>query len=145
MIIPMLLDVSPLARAQAALEKSFGFLHSELAGNPDLREQFRAATIQGFEVVYELAYKMIRRQLEAIVPVPSELREASFMDLMRTAADAGLIRLPASWKSYRELRNRTSHTYDEAEAETILGEIDAFLQDVRFTLAELKRRNDGID
>jgi nucleotidyltransferase substrate binding protein (TIGR01987 family) len=141
----MPLDVSPLARAQAALEKSLGFLHSELAGNPDLREQFRAATIHGFDVVYELAYKMIRRQLEAIVPVPSELREVSFMDLMRTAADAGLIRQPASWKNYRELRNRTSQTYDEAEAETILGEIDAFLQDVRFTLAELKRRNDGID
>jgi nucleotidyltransferase substrate binding protein (TIGR01987 family) len=142
----MKLDVSSLSRAVTALEKSLGFLHSDLAAdNPDLREQFRAATIQGFEFVYELTFKMIRRQLEQIVAVPSELREMTFPDLMRTAADAGLIQDSAAWRKYRELRNRTSHTYDEAEAEAILVDLDAFLADIRFTRDELTRRNHEID
>jgi len=140
----MRLDVSPLGKAVLQLEKSLGFLRSELArSNPDLREQFRAASIQAFGFVYELAVKMVRRQMEQIVATPSELREMNFMDLVRRAADAGLVRDANSWRQYRELRNRTSHTYDEEEAEAIVKELDAFLQDARFTTVELQRRNDA--
>lgn len=141
----MRLDITPLEKAVAALEKSLRFLRSEMSSDPDLREQFRAATVQGFETVYEMAYKMIRRQLEQIVPAPGALREITFQELMRTAAEAGLVRDPRAWWNYRDLRNRTPHTYDEAEAEAIVSEVEGFFQDVRFTLAELERRNHGAD
>jgi hypothetical protein len=61
-------------------------------GDAELRRQFRAATIQAFEFTYELAMKMIRRQLAEIIPNPAELPQMPFMDFIRTAADAGLVR-----------------------------------------------------
>jgi len=136
------LDCSALERAIAQLEKSYSYLDSDLSRqDPDLRDQFRAATVLAFEFTYEVAVKMIRRQLGQIVATPSALREMAFMDLIRTAADAGLVRDATPFKVYRELRNITSHTYDADKAEEIVQEIQAFLADVRFILAELQRRN----
>jgi nucleotidyltransferase substrate binding protein (TIGR01987 family) len=84
---------------------------------------------------------MIRRQLAQIVLNPPELRAMPFMDLMRTAADAGLIRDARPFHAYREKRNIISHTYDEKRAEEVLTVIAPFVEDMRFLLAELKRRN----
>ncbi len=142
----MRLDVSSLTSAIRQLEKSLGFLRSDLAeSNADLREQFRAASIQAFEFVYEVTVKMIRRQMEQITATPAELQGMSFIDLMRSAAGAGLVREADAWRLYRNLRNRTTRTYDADEAEAIVKELDAFLQDARFIAAELQRRNDGDD
>ena len=69
----MKLDYSSLESAVAQLQRSFDYLHSDLARKDDgLREQFRAATIQAFEFSYELAVRMIRRQLVLIVANPDE-------------------------------------------------------------------------
>ena len=63
----MKLDYSSLEDAVAQLQRSFDYLHGDLAStDSDLREQFRAATIQAFEFTYELAVKMIQRQLTQI-------------------------------------------------------------------------------
>lgn len=142
----MKLDYSALERAVAQLQKSFDYLHSSLAReNSDLREQFRAATIQAFKYTYELAIKMIRRQLARIVANPDELRKIDFADLMRTAADAGVVREAPAYIRYRELRNRTSHTYNIEQAERTVAVTDEFLRDVRFLLDELARRNRAVD
>ena len=142
----MKLDYSSLENAVAQLQKSFDYLHSDLAQkDPDLREQFRAATIQAFEFSYELAVKMIRRQLALIVANPDELREIDFADLMRDAADAGIVRDALPYIRYREMRNRTSHTYNAARAEETVRAMDAFLCDMRLLLKELWERNSGTD
>jgi nucleotidyltransferase substrate binding protein (TIGR01987 family) len=136
------IDYSPFEKAIAQLEKSKGFYHSKMAEeNDDLKEQFRAAVIQAFEYTYELAYKMIRRQLAQIVSNPAELKEMSFMDLIRTGKEAGLVREAPDYREYREKRNITSHTYDEDKALEIIAVIDSFLQEMRFLLYELKKRN----
>lgn len=141
-----ILDSSAFGRAIAQLEKSYDYLHSPLSrGDADLREQFRAATIQAFEYTYELGVKMIRRQLEQIVANPAELRELAFMDLMRTAAEAGLIREAPPFRIYRETRNITSHAYNAERAEEVVQVIDDFLHDMRFLLEELRERNRGTD
>ncbi|MBI4430306.1 MAG: nucleotidyltransferase substrate binding protein [Candidatus Omnitrophica bacterium] len=138
----MKIDCSALEQAVAQLEKSMGFLHSELARkNKDLYEQFRTASIKAFEYTYELALKMIRRQLEQIALNPEELREMAFMDFIRTAYEAGLIREVPVFKAYREKRNITAHTYDADKAEAILSILDSFLHDARYILEELKKRN----
>ena len=140
--IYMKIDFSSLEKAVTQLQKSFEYLHSDLAKkDSDLREQFRAATIQGFEFSYELAIKMIRRQLTGILPNPHKLQEVDFADLMRIAADAGLIRDPLSYIEYREMRNRTSHTYNVDQAEQTVSEMDKFLSDMRLLIKELKERN----
>ena len=138
----MKLDYSSLEDAVAQLQKSFDYLHGDLARkDPHLREQFRAATIQAFEFTYELAVKMIQRQLAQIVANPDALREMDFADRMRDAADAGIVRDAPSYVRYRELRNKTSHTYDTDWAEKTVSVIDEFLRDVRFLLQELQKRN----
>jgi nucleotidyltransferase substrate binding protein (TIGR01987 family) len=140
----MNLDVSPLEKAIGQLEKSLSFYNSEMAEeNFDLKLQFRTAVIKGFEFTYELAVKMIKRQLGLIVANPTELNEMTFMDLMRTAQEAGLIREAPTYKLYRDKRNMTSHTYEEDKALEVLSIVDPFLQDMRFVLNELKRRNRG--
>ena len=142
----MRLDVTALEKALSLLEQSLSYLRSELAASdPKLRAQFRAAAIQGFEYTYELAFKMIRRQLAQISAVPAELAEMPFKDLIREAADAGLIVDPESFFLYREIRNITAHTYDEAKAEKVLGVLDGFRKDVLVLLKELKRRNHADD
>ena len=138
----MIIDYSPFEKAIAQLEKSMSFYNSEMAEeSDDLKEQFRAAVIQAFEYTYELAYKMIRRQLEQIVPNPGELKEMNFMDLIRTGKEAGLIREAPHYREFREKRNITSHTYDEDKAVEIMTIIDPFMQEMRFLLNELKKRN----
>ena len=138
----MKLYYSTLEKAMAQLEKSLAYLDSEMSrDDPDLRMQFRAASIQAFEYTYELAVKMIRRQLEQIVSNPAELREMVFMDLIRSASEAGLVKDVPAYKVFREKRNITSHTYDDAKAEYVLSGIDVFVDNTRFLLRELKRRN----
>ena len=138
----MKLDYSPLASAVEQLQTSFGYLHGDLAcADSGLREQFRAATIQAFEFTYELAVKMIQRQLAQIAANPDALRKMDFADLMRDAADAGIVRDALPYISYRELRNKTSHTYDADRAEETVAMIDEFLRDMLFLLQELRKRN----
>src|SRR5882757_5564859 len=105
----MKLDLSALRDAVAALEKSLGYLYSELAKDPDLREQFRAACIQAFEFTYEVGYKMLKRQLEQIASNPAEIDQMTFMQVIRSGAEAGLIADIARFKDYRDKRNITSH------------------------------------
>ena len=142
----MKLDYSSFESAVGQLQKSFDYLHSNLAHeDSDLREQFRAATVQAFEFTYELAIRMIRRQLAQIVANPDSLREMDFADLMRDAATAGVIRDAPAYILYREMRNRTSHTYNAEQAEETVANMDSFLQDMRFLLKELEERNRETD
>lgn len=137
----MKLDLTALRDATAALEKSLGYLGSDLARDPDLREQFRAASIQAFEFTYEVAYKMIKRQLEQIVATPSEVDGMTYMQLIRSAAEAGLVEDVPRFKEYRDKRNITSHTYNQKRAEEVVRVLEPFLRDVGFLLNELERRN----
>jgi nucleotidyltransferase substrate binding protein (TIGR01987 family) len=136
------LDLSSFEKAVAQLETSLKYLGSDLAQNDEsLKAQFRGASILTFEYTYELCAKMIKRQMKEILPNPAEVDGMAFMDMMRSAAEAGLVRDAVKFKMYREKRNITSHTYDVEKAEEVIGVLDEFLQDVRFILAELKRRN----
>jgi len=140
------LDISPLHNAMGQLQRSYDYLHSDLAKqNAGLREQFRAATIQAFEFTYELAIRMIRRRLAGIAANPDQLQAIDFADLMREAANAGLVREAQPFMGYREIRSKTSHTYNVEEAERVVAIVDGFLHDMRFLLAELEERNRATD
>lgn len=138
------LDYSPLERALAQLEKSLGYFHSEMGRkNPDLREQFRAATIQAFEYTYELSHKMLKRYLKATWPNPSEIDEMSFQTLIRTGWNRGLLRNSwDQWRLYRIARGTTSHTYDEVKAIEVLAIVPDFVEEARHLLTELRNRTE---
>ena len=137
----MHLDLSSLHKAHQALAKSLAFMSSELAADNDLREQFRAASIQAFEFTHELAFKMVKRQLEQILPDPSSVDKMPYMDVIRSGAEAGLITDVSRFRAYREKRNITSHTYDSEKAEDILAMLPAFCDDIGRLINELERRN----
>lgn len=137
----MKLDLTSLRNALSALEESLGHLSSDLSKNPSLHRTLQSGCIQCFEFTYTVAIKMIRRQLEQISEEPGEVGQMAFMDLIRTAAEAGLIEDIARFRLYREKRNITSHTYDQAKAEEIVAVLPAFRDDVLRLLAELERRN----
>ncbi len=140
----MVLDTSSLENALAQLEKSVAYLNSDMARRDSgLREQFRAAAIQAYEFTYELAVKMIRRQLAEISASPGEVKEMTFMDAIRAAAEAGLVGEAPAFKRYRDARNLTSHTYDRRRAEEIVTVLEPFIADARRLIGELKRRNAG--
>lgn len=141
----MHLDLSSLHKAHKALAKSLAFLSSELASDLDLREQFRAASIQAFEFTHELAFKMLKRQLEQMLPDPSSVDKMPYMDVIRSGAEAGLISEIARFREYREKRNITSHTYDSEKAEDILATLPAFCDDIGHLIHELERRNRETD
>jgi nucleotidyltransferase substrate binding protein (TIGR01987 family) len=138
----MKLQITPLEKALAQLRRSLDYLKSPMAkGDPLLYEQFRAASIQAFEYSYELSIKMIRRQLAQIIANPQELSQMSFADLLRTAADAGLVKDVKPFLIYRDARNQTSHTYDEQTAEEVIKATDGFYSDAVFLLDRIRKRN----
>jgi nucleotidyltransferase substrate binding protein (TIGR01987 family) len=139
----MPLNLSPLRAALAALNASLRYLESDLAADPGLRDQFRAAAIQAFEFTYELAFKFMKRQLEEIVPVPSAVDELTFMQVVRAAAEAGLVNDVGRFHEYRETRNITSHTYDREKAQRVVAVLPRFAADVAHLLAQLEARHGG--
>ncbi len=141
-----MIDFAALEKALAQLETSVRYLESESSRkDAELRLQFRAATIQAFEITYELAVKLLDRQAAALVANPGEFKAASFKEKLRTAHGLGLLRDAMSFVLYREKRNETSHTYDAAKAEHVLSVVPAFLEDVRHLVGQLHRHNRAAD
>ena len=90
--------------------------------------QIRDGLIQRFEFTYELAHKTIRRYLESISATPGIVDAMPFADQIRAASMAGILLNDwPSWRGYRDMRARTSHTYDEAIALQVVSGMPAFL------------------
>lgn len=73
------------------------------------------------------------RYLEQVSANPAEFDQMSFQDLIRTANEQGLLQGDwTDWKQYRDMRSRTSHTYDEAVALAVVQGIEKFLAEAVF-------------
>ena len=138
------LDLGALRNAVRSLEDS-----QDVVGDSKWFEQqsdkiqntLTAGVIQNFEFVYEISIKMIRRQIELEAASPAEGSQSDFRDLIRVAAEKGIIADAAAWFTYRRMRNLTSHTYDRQKAQQVYRETLAFIADARSLLARLEARN----
>ena len=108
-----------------------------------VRQTLMAGVIQNFEFVYELGVKMLRRQLEAESDTPAEIDQTSFRDLLRMAAERGLIDDVEAWFGYRQMRNITAHTYDQTKAMMVYQGLASFLAHAKALLARLESRHAG--
>lgn len=135
----MALDLTSLRDALAALEKSVHFLFSDIAKDADLREQFRNSAIQCFEFTHEVAFKMLKRQLEQMAADPASIDKMTYMEIVRSGAEAGLVKNVERFKTYREKRNIASHTYDASKAEEIVSVLREFRDDIHYLLGELDK------
>ena len=132
----MKLDTTSLGNAVRRLREGLARCEREPAD-----EQIRDGLIQRFEFTYELSYRMLSRYLKVIAASPDEIEWTPFADLIRTGNAQGLLRgdWPA-WRRFREMRTRTSHTYDNKVASQVAAAIPAFLEEAEHLYAELQRR-----
>lgn len=139
----MSLDYTPLGNAIAQLEKSLAYAHSPAAlADPGLREQLRNSVIQCFEFTYELCWKMLKRYLEETEATPADIDISTFQNLIRLGNERALLRSDwRRWKTYRQARTDSSHTYDAAKAEAVFAVAPDFLEEANALFEELTRRS----
>jgi nucleotidyltransferase substrate binding protein (TIGR01987 family) len=131
------IDLKPLRKALACLAEALMLWHAQPVGSV-LKPHLRSAVIQSFEFSYELSLRGLRRVLIERAGSAERITDLSFNDLLRAAADAGLLADPMTWRVWRELRNATSHAYDEAKAEAVAREVTLFCADAQALLAALE-------
>lgn len=132
----MRLDFTSLTKALNSLNRA---IQRSQAAVED--EELRDAVIQRFEYSYELCWKMLKRQLELEAPNPALIDTLSFRDLLREAAQTGILEDIERWMDYREMRNITSHTYDDNKARTVYNTALDFYNDAMALLEALEQRN----
>lgn len=132
----MVLDLSAFAKAIESLNRAV----TRSIGSPEDFE-VRDAVVQRFEYTYELAWKMLKRRIEADHPSPDTVDRMSFKALLREGAERGLLRDVERWIVYREARNMTSHTYNEDAAGEVYRVAVEFLEEARALLHDLEARN----
>ena len=128
------LDLTPLDNAIARLDEGWTRYQRDVS---DI--QIRDGLIQRFEFTYEISHKMLRRFLELTSANPAEFDGVAFQDMIRTGNERGLLLgdWPA-WRKYREMRSRTSHTYDEEVAIEVVKGIPAFQREAAHLLQRLR-------
>jgi nucleotidyltransferase substrate binding protein (TIGR01987 family) len=132
----MPLDLTPLARAIESLRAG---LARHLATPGD--DQLRDGLIQRFEFTYELAHRTLRRHLRETSASPDLIDQLSFADLIRTGNEQALLHADwPTWRTFRDMRARTSHTYDAAIARAVVAGIPDFLAEATHLHAALAAR-----
>jgi nucleotidyltransferase substrate binding protein (TIGR01987 family) len=138
------LDLGALQNALASFEDGLGVVSDAgwfNAQTPAVQNTLIAGVIQNFEFVYEISIKMIKRVIELEAASPNEVDETNFRDVLRVAAEKGLIADVEAWFEYRKMRNITAHTYDHQKAQQIYRGTMAFMIDARHLLQKLEARN----
>lgn len=131
-----MLDITPLENAVARLREGLIRYERDIADT-----QVRDGLIQRFEFTYELCHKMLRRWLAATAASPDSIHALTFQDLIRVGSDQGLLKRNwPVWRGYREMRARTSHSYEEDTALQVVAGIPAFLAEAEHLAAQLGAR-----
>jgi len=131
-----MLDLTSLEKALKSLTRAI-----ERSQHVPEDEEIRDSVIQRFEYSYELSWRMIKRQLQLDLATPASIDAMSFKDMIREAAERGLIQNPEAWFEYRRQRNITSHAYDELKALSVYETALVFIHDANALLNELQQRN----
>ena len=104
--------------------------------------QIRDGLIQRLEFTYEISHKMLKRYLEKTSPNPEQFDAMSFADLIRSGNEQSLLLSDWSkWKIFREMRAKSSHTYDEGIALEVISVIEDFIAEAKVLLVSLQKKN----
>ena len=129
-------DIQPLANAIARLEEALAVYRRDPS-----QTLIRDGLIQRFEFTYEIAHRTLKRYLVEVSPAPAQYDAMPFQDLIRTANTQGLLLGDwPKWRVYRDMRARTSHTYDETTALEVVEGIEPFVAEARHLREQLASR-----
>ncbi len=132
----MALDITPLHKAITRLAEGLLRYQQDITDT-----QIRDGLVQRFEFTYEISHKMLKRFLEQTAASPEQFDQMPFADLIRSANEKGLLLGDwPLWHGYRDMRSKTSHTYDEDIALQVVAGIPAFLAEAQFLAAALTQR-----
>lgn len=102
----------------------------------------RDAVIMRFEFTYSIALKTLSKYLA--VYSFDDVRHMSFNEMIRTANQLNLLKSNLEkWSKFREMRNLTSHTYDENVAMKVVEIVPDFYEEARFLLERLKEKQNA--
>jgi len=141
----MNLDLHSLRKAVTAMQQILERSEDStlMAGLDEItRKAIRSGAIQHFECTFDRAWKFMQRWIRNNLAPEEADYPRTRKDLFRIAAQNGLIADPAPWFGYAEARNITSHTYDQTQADPIYRTAQRFIEDARYLLDQLERRND---
>lgn len=128
------LDISALENAENRLQEMLARYKKEAND-----EAVRDSVIQRFEFTYSIALKTLRKYFIERAFILEEVNQMSFNEMIRTASQLNLIKSNLEkWTIYREMRNMTSHTYDEEIALQVVNIIPEFSDEVAYLITKLK-------
>ncbi|MDR2991556.1 MAG: nucleotidyltransferase substrate binding protein [Burkholderiaceae bacterium] len=128
------LDLSSLERAIQRLSEGWARYQQDIS---DI--QIRDGLIQRFEFTYEISYKMLARFLKATAANPAAVDGMDFQGLIRSGNERGLLLGSwPQWRNYRDMRAKTSHTYDEDIALEVVARIPDFQREAAYLYEKLQ-------
>jgi nucleotidyltransferase substrate binding protein (TIGR01987 family) len=131
------LYLTPFKNALARLQEGYARYQQDIKDN-----QIRDGLIQRFEFTYEISHKMLKRYLERTSPNPEQFDSMPFADLIRSGNEQSLLLSDWNkWKIFREMRAKSSHTYDEDIALEVVSVIADFIAEAKVLLEQLQKRN----
>lgn len=99
----------------------------------------RDSLIQRFGFTYSITLKTLRKYFIERAFIVDDVNKLSFNEMVRTAMQLNLLKSDlAKWTEFREMRNLTSHTYDENVALKVSGIVPDFYEEITYLLKELK-------
>lgn len=128
--------VAPFERAIQRLEEGLARYRADTGDT-----QIRDGLVQRFEFTYELGHKVLKRYLEYASANPGQFDEMAFQDLIRSANEQGLLLGDwPDWRGFRDMRAKTSHTYNEDVAIEVVTGIPRFLEEAAYLRDTLRER-----
>src|SRR5476649_2168573 len=103
----MELDTSALERAIGRLEEAVTAYQTDTSNS-----LIRDGLVQRFEFTYDISQRLLRRYLMANPGPPELISSMNFADIIRIGNQNGLLLGNwLRWKTFRDMRARTSHSY----------------------------------
>ena len=131
------LDLSSLQNALHRLSEGYARYLLDTSDS-----QIRDGLIQRYEFTYEISHKMLKRYLQMTAANPQLFDDMPFADLVRSGNEQSLLKSNwSAWKIFREMRAKTSHTYDESVANTVVTVIPEFIEEINFLYTQLQRKH----
>lgn len=129
-------EIGPFERAIERLEEGLARYQADTSDT-----QIRDGLVQRFEFTYELGHKVLKRYLKFASANPEQFDEMTFQDLIRTGNQQGLLLEDwPSWRGFRDMRSKTSHTYNEDTALDVVAGIPRFIKEAIYLRDKLRER-----
>lgn len=113
-------------------EKALGRFQEVLSSAPS--DMMRDSAIHRFEFTLDLSWKMLKTYLEEVKGVVCKSPKECFREAYRQ----GVIGYDDAWLKLVDLRNETTHTYNEAYAKEIFAELPGAVEHFKSLLQAIK-------